>query len=230
MFYATMLRQLNDRATLEMLAKRTRKGTAHLFKHAETWARVFETYILALRESAALPVGTEERVFAKLTVEEFTATAAKIEGFFLLPVNLGSKPLELLRETFELRKLNAALAKNTGIDDLLADAYAWVYETTKPRLEVEMKDERMSLKNLIVSAQTEDSAAGLKGVRVARRDVVSKAGMLCKELNSVGGREEKREVGEDLTGRGRAGDGSRSGNGEGNGREINYGAAGTDGA
>ena len=185
MFYATLLSELGDCAMLELLSKRTRRGTTTLFRHMDVWVHVFDAYIVALRKTYGVPVGCEEKVFSKLVIEEFTATAAKIEQHFLNPAaNLKVKPLELLRETFELRRLNGGMAKNPAIDDLLGDAYAWVFDTTKLKLE-EKKDNPMSLKNLIFAPEEGASKGG--GVRVARRDVVSKAGTLCKGLIDLAG-------------------------------------------
>lgn len=129
----------------------------------------------------------------------------------------GTKTLDLLREVFELRKLNSALVKTAAIDDLLVDVYAKLYEEIVPSLkaaheaEVQKQQNPMSLKNLLFDApplvEKDDSKIGVSGVaaaavagagtgeetaategtkkrsvKVPRRELISKAAGICKEV------------------------------------------------
>lgn len=66
-------------------------------------------------------------------MDEFNAQAKLIDQWINSPTTV--HPLkDALRETAELKKLNAALIKTTDIDDLIGDMYAMIWRTIGPKL------------------------------------------------------------------------------------------------
>lgn len=184
-----------------------RKGATGLFRHTDVWTHVFIAYIKVLRRTGNVPDQGDEDVFKNVSYDEFNTYSQRLDVYCNLG-NASSPTLDLLRETFELRRLNAGLAKTPLIDDLLADTYSKLYSELVPEVlkqfthkeEVEStRANPMSLKNLMSSEeqpQAEASAVALaathsklddlpirgKMTKVTKRELVSKASNLCKSV------------------------------------------------
>lgn len=219
MFYVNLLELLDDRTTLEVLAKRVRKLSVGLFRHADVWQHVLIAYIKVLRRCGDVPDQADEEVFKNVSYDEFNTYSQRLELYCNLKDNSTTSPtLELLREVYELRRLNAGLAKTPLVDDLLADTYAKLYAelvpemvkqltttaasvttsavaTPQQQLENESRANPMSLKNLMIShedppvadvtlaaahGKLDDLPIRGKMTKVTRRELVSRAGMICK--------------------------------------------------
>ena len=232
-FYADLLAKAGDRTTLEALAKRLRRSPNTIFNHQEVWSNVFIMYIKCIRHTGNVPTYFEDEVFKNVLWDEFAMHSLKLDACCNAVLKEAQPPtptptLGLLREVFELRRLNGGLAKNPAIDDLLADTYAKLYQELVPLiLEQEKRDQQelnpMSLKNMMSVAPV-PSTAGVtsstaspmassnpanggapqsappppggvkmdielplrgKTAKVYRRDVISKATNLCKEMNQT---------------------------------------------
>lgn len=174
-FYVDLLELLDDRATLEVLAKRVRRLANGLFGHADVWQHVLIAYVKVLRRTGDVADQADEEVFKNVSYEEFNTYSQRLELHCnLKETGSGSPTLELLREVYELRRLNAGLAKTPLVDDLLADTYARLYAelvpeilkqlthttttsattstvaTPQQQLENESRANPMSLKNLMI--------------------------------------------------------------------------------
>jgi hypothetical protein len=206
--YVTLLEQLGDRATLEILARRVRRVPHGLYRHTDIWSQVFDKYISVLRRTGGVEKGHDEEVFRNITFDDFTTYSQRLDAFCNSTLKDQPSPaLDLLREVFELRKLNSGLAKNPAIDDLLADAYAKMWGEYVPgiiSLETEKQQNPMSLKNMMfddtpppppppassgdaVSSRIDGDLLPLRGklTKVTRRELISKATNLCKELTQT---------------------------------------------
>jgi len=204
MFYVDLLEKLDDRTTLEAVTKRVRKGTTGFFRHAEVWMHVFLAYMRVLRRTGNIPEQSDEEVFKNVSYDEFNTYSTRLDTYCNL-ITTSSPTLDLLREVFELRRLNAGLARTPLIDDLLADSYAKLYVELVPEVlkqivmqkeEPEARANPMSLKNLMFEEQpsADTSAVNLaaahskfddlpirgKMTRVTKRELISKACNLCK--------------------------------------------------
>ncbi|KAL7269105.1 Histone transcription regulator 3 [Rhizina undulata] len=202
-FYINMLEQLEDSATLDVLAKRVRKGANQFFKHTEIWTTLFVAYIKVLRSTGKVPEQFDEEVFKNVSYDEFNTYSQRLDIYCNLK-EVTSPTHDLLQEVFELRRLNAGLAKTPLIDELLADTYAKLYSELIPEIlkkltqESEDRANPMSLKNVLFDEQATDPAASTavslaaahsklddlpirgKMTKVTRRELVSKASALCK--------------------------------------------------
>lgn len=200
MFYVDLLGKLNDRTTLDILARRVRRLSTALFRHPEVWLHVFTTYISVLRITGAVPNDNEDEVFKCVSFDEFTSQGQRLESYCCRS-DVKSQTLDLLLEVHELRRLNAGLAKTPVIDDLLADTYAKLYSELVPEILKQQAQQDsaaaanpMSVKNLMFDTQSEDGPPKLvlgmdelplrgKLTKVSRRELVSKASSLCKEAS-----------------------------------------------
>lgn len=135
MFYVDLLELLDDRATLEVLAKRVRRLANGLFRHADVWQHVLIAYVKVLRRTGDVADQADEEVFKNVSYDEFNTYSQRLEVYCnLKETGAGSPTLELLREVYELRRLNAGLAKTPLVDDLLADTYARLYAELVPEI------------------------------------------------------------------------------------------------
>lgn len=220
MFYVNLLERLDDRVTLEILAKRVRRSANGLFRHADVWQHVLIAYVRVLRRTGDVADQADEEVFKNVSYDEFNTYSQRLELYCnLKEASAASPALELLREVYELRRLNAGLAKTPLVDDLLADTYAKLYAelvpeilkqltnttnttattstvaTPQQQLENESRANPMSLKNLMISSEEppptdvtlaaahsklDDLPIRGKMTKVTRRDLVNRAGLICK--------------------------------------------------
>ncbi|TGZ82588.1 hypothetical protein EX30DRAFT_317948 [Ascodesmis nigricans] len=206
-FYARLCEQTQDRATLELLAKRVRKNANGLFRHSDVWTSVYQAYMRTLRKYGSIPHNHDEEVFTNVSIDEFAIYSAKLDAWCVSTTKPSTttravKILDLLREVFELRKLNAALIKTAAIEDLLIDVYARLYEEVVSELRKleEIKKEKaanpMNLKNLMFDSppvekgkpggeiESQVQIFGKKITKVSRRELISKASGICKELSA----------------------------------------------
>ena len=144
-----------------------------------------------IRRAAEISEGHEENVFKPIGWEEFSSKTARLEA--LPQLCSESLPLlELIRDSFELKKLNNNFVKVTIFEDLIADLYARVYELNLPSLNEQVneeKKEKMKVDHLLMTgdgtADTPDptastSAADAPAPRgrtkgIARRDIQKRA-------------------------------------------------------
>ncbi|KAI9841516.1 MAG: Histone transcription regulator 3 [Thelocarpon superellum] len=200
-FFTRLLALLDDRASMEALAKRVRKKPSDFFQHEQLWERVCQAYLQMLRRAGQIPESHEPLVFKAVLHDDFQKHAARLESWCYLPTT-SSPVLDVLRDVVELKKLNSGLLLVFIFDELAADAYARLYETVVPTLMLEgdgedapvvpKKEERhdpMSVSSLLMSPDgpserpltASDGAApgGAKGriKMVSRREVLRKAEM-----------------------------------------------------
>ncbi|CCX34661.1 Similar to Histone transcription regulator 3 homolog; acc. no. Q2UBW0 [Pyronema omphalodes CBS 100304] len=207
MYYANLLHSTGERTTMENLCKRIRRVPHVMFRHTDVWAFLFDRYISLIRSSGEVPQVLEDEVFKNITADEFTQLASKLDAYCNNATNGGkdiaaNSTLALLREVFELRRLNAGLAKNPAIDVLLTDTYAKLWQELVPGLVEQEKEQQanpMSLKNMMFDSsaaptpplqQTTIGPDGMelqirtKSTKVYHRDLISKATNLCKEMSN----------------------------------------------
>nr|OQO26575.1 hypothetical protein B0A51_06766 [Rachicladosporium sp. CCFEE 5018] len=128
-FIIQCLEQLKDRTSMEMLAKRIRKRTAEYFEHTALWQKLCNAYLRLMRSHAALSEGLETSTFSAVTHEDFDERKVPLQDW-MQDTEAGVSPaLDVLREVQELKKTNGGLVKVAPIDDLIGDAYAFLFNT-----------------------------------------------------------------------------------------------------
>ena len=153
-FFIRLLAQLQDRASLEALAKRIRRRPTDFLHHTKVWEELCKAYLSLLRFQGRICPDLEDAVFKPITYDQFQIDADRLDTWAHLP-STQSALLDLLREAMELKKLNGNLMKYVIIEDLIGDIYATIYQNVLPELiaksnEVENRD-RMRVNHLLMN-------------------------------------------------------------------------------
>jgi len=142
-FYVSLLEKLQDRATLEAVAKRVRKNASGLWKWPEVWEDTLHRYISVLRSTGSVDADLSDNTFGRVGWDEFQAFSARLEAYCnpQPPPTGGPAPpapqhpiLDLFREVAELRRLNMGSGRTPEVDDLLVDTYAKLYRELLPEI------------------------------------------------------------------------------------------------
>lgn len=142
-FYVSLLEQLGDRATLEIVAKRVRKNSGGLWGYPQVWENTLRAYISVLRSTGNVERGLEDEITDKVGWNEFQTFSAQLELYCNpQPSASGaaaSTPpqhplLDLFKEVAELRRLNMGSRKAPEVDELLVDTYAKLYLDLLPEI------------------------------------------------------------------------------------------------
>ncbi|KAF2097913.1 hypothetical protein NA57DRAFT_24522, partial [Rhizodiscina lignyota] len=133
-FFIKLLLELDDRASMELLAKRVRRKPHDFFDHLKLWNELCVSYLKLLRRWGSIPEGHEDAVFKSLNHEDFVQRSIRIEAWCQNP-DTNSRVLDVLRDVIELKRVNNGLMKATLIDDLVGDTYAVIYQTIGPELD-----------------------------------------------------------------------------------------------
>ncbi|QIW95291.1 hypothetical protein AMS68_000809 [Peltaster fructicola] len=128
-FFVHILELLKDRANLEMLARRVRRRPNEIFEHSAVWQDIISAYLRLLRERGQLQEGLETSAFSNIVHEEFVLRKEPLEKWMQTQEEGSHIVLDVLREVTELKKINANGMKTGPIDDLIGDAYAFLYST-----------------------------------------------------------------------------------------------------
>ncbi|KAG9658359.1 hypothetical protein KCU64_g4573, partial [Aureobasidium melanogenum] len=143
--FIKILEFLEDRSLLDALARRVRKKTGEFFEHGNLWQSLCTAYLNVLRRHGQIPVAQETAIFSGINHDDFLRRKDYLEKWCQEPANANHPVLETMQEVIELKKINGGLMKAATIDDLIGDAYAYLYDTVGRRLwtSEEAKDEAM---------------------------------------------------------------------------------------
>ncbi|KAF8457831.1 hypothetical protein BGX38DRAFT_1139298 [Terfezia claveryi] len=168
-FYVSLLGKLQDRATLEAVAKRIRKNASGLWRWPEVWEHTLHRYISVLRSTGSVDVDLSDNTFGRVGWDEFQAFSARLEAYCnpQSPSTGGPAPpapqhpmLDLFREVVELRRLNMGSGKTPEVDDLLVDAYAKLYRDLLPEI-MNVDQQQPGLEStMMTAAEAASSSAG----------------------------------------------------------------------
>lgn len=123
---------VNDKASMEGLAKRVRKKANDFYRFTQVWSECCTTYLRLIRRHTAIPPNMDE-VFKSVPHEDFDMFSDRLQDWITDPTK--SHPaLDALRETVELKKLNAGMMKTTPMDDMINDAWAALYSQVATQL------------------------------------------------------------------------------------------------
>ena len=141
--FIKILEFLEDRSLLDALARRVRKKTGEFFEHGNLWQYLCTAYLKVLRRHGQIPVAQETAIFSGINHDDFLRRKDYLEKWCQEPANATHPVLETMQEVVELKKINGGLMKAATIDDLIGDAYAYLYDTVGRRLWTmeEAKDE-----------------------------------------------------------------------------------------
>ncbi|KAH0343561.1 hypothetical protein KCU81_g5235, partial [Aureobasidium melanogenum] len=141
--FIKILEFLEDRSLLDALARRVRKKTGEFFEHGNLWQSLCTAYLNVLRRHGQIPVAQETAIFSGINHDDFLRRKDYLEKWCQEPENANHSVLETMQEVIELKKINGGLMKAATIDDLIGDAYAYLYDTVGRRLWTleEAKDE-----------------------------------------------------------------------------------------
>jgi len=141
--FIKILEFLEDRSLLDALARRVRKKTGEFFEHGNLWQYLCTAYLKVLRRHGQIPIAQETAIFSGINHDDFLRRKDYLEKWCQEPENATHPVLETMQEVIELKKINGGLMKAATIDDLIGDAYAYLYDTVGRRLWTmeEAKDE-----------------------------------------------------------------------------------------
>jgi tetratricopeptide (TPR) repeat protein len=141
--FIKILEFLEDRLLLDALARRVRKKTGEFFEHGDLWQFLCTAYLKVLRRHGQIPIAQETAIFSGINHDDFLKRKDYLEKWCQEPANASHPVLETMQEVIELKKINGGLMKAATIDDLIGDAYAYLYDTVGRRLWTleEAKDE-----------------------------------------------------------------------------------------
>ncbi|KAI4728766.1 hypothetical protein E4T49_03454 [Aureobasidium sp. EXF-10728] len=141
--FIKILEFLEDRSLLDALARRVRKKTGEFFEHGNLWQYLCTAYLKVLRRHGQIPVAQETAIFSGINHDDFLRRKDHLEKWCQEPANATHPVLETMQEVIELKRINGGLMKAATIDDLIGDAYAYLYDTVGRKLwtVAEAKDE-----------------------------------------------------------------------------------------
>ncbi|KAJ4257324.1 Histone transcription regulator 3 [Fusarium torreyae] len=124
-FMTTLLVIMDDRNNLEQLLRRLRKKGADFYHFTDLWQSCCIAYLKLLRHAYNVSPVVDD-AFKALSSEEFEVVGERIADW---AASDGAEvPIfNCMKETIELKKLNANLMKVAPIDDLLNDCYSRIY-------------------------------------------------------------------------------------------------------
>ncbi|KAF9765459.1 Histone transcription regulator 3 [Fusarium sp. DS 682] len=124
-FMTKLLVIMSDRNNLEQLLRRLRKKGADYYHFSDLWQSCCIAYLKLLREGYRVSPVSDD-AFKSLSSEEFEVIGERIADW--AASDGADIPLfHCMKDTIELKKLNANLMKVAPIDDLLNDCYSRIY-------------------------------------------------------------------------------------------------------
>lgn len=182
----------NDKTNMEQLVRRVKKKANDFFKFNEVWTDCCSAYLRLIRRSSNIPTNMDE-VFKGISTEEFDLFSDRLTQWIADP-NMTHPALDALRETIELKKLNANTMKSAPIDDMINDAWAALYTQVGKSLPGPdpsvaqaqpdgPADTRMSLNNLVMNMDGSPASgvpvpvepARPRKIGISRREVLRRA-------------------------------------------------------
>lgn len=92
-----------------------------------------DNLVQVLRNHGKVPLGHETAIFSSINHEDFVRRKELLENW-CQDSHSASPTLDALQEALELKKINSGLMKAGAIDDLVGDAYAYLFDTVGRRL------------------------------------------------------------------------------------------------
>ncbi|CAD6499808.1 BgTH12-03915, partial [Blumeria graminis f. sp. triticale] len=120
-----LLELTNDKPNLEALVKRVRKKGHEFYRFSQVWTEACIAYLRLIRRTGSIPSSVDD-LFKSVPADEFEMFSDRLTTWIADPL-MQHPSLEALRETSELKKVNANLMKPAPIDDLINDAWAVLY-------------------------------------------------------------------------------------------------------
>ncbi|KAH8801748.1 hypothetical protein F5884DRAFT_741068 [Xylogone sp. PMI_703] len=121
-FMTKLLFAVSDKANMELLAKRVRKKSTDYYRFNLVWTEVCSAYLKLIRRAGQIPPNMDE-AFKSMPYDEFEIYSDRLTDWIQDP-NSNFPALDALRESVELKKLNANQMKATAIDDIINDTWA----------------------------------------------------------------------------------------------------------
>ncbi|KAF4552230.1 Hypothetical protein D9617_10g072110 [Elsinoe fawcettii] len=135
-FFMEILESLGSKDSMEALARRVRKRSGDYFGHTELWHDIFVVYTRMMRRAGKVPSGQETTVFSGMDHADFLKRKDVLEKW-CQDAHTSDPALDTLRDALEFKKVNSNLAKGQQLDDLIGDAYAYLFDTKGKELWLE---------------------------------------------------------------------------------------------
>ncbi|KHJ33278.1 putative transcriptional corepressor of histone genes [Erysiphe necator] len=127
-----LLEITNDKSNLEALVKRIRKKGNEFYRFTQVWTEACIAYLRIIRQAGCIPSSVDD-IFKSTPADEFEIMSHQLTVWISDPL-MYHPALEALRDTSELKKINANLMKPAPIDDLINDAWAVLYTDVAKKL------------------------------------------------------------------------------------------------
>ncbi|POS83551.1 hypothetical protein EPUL_005749, partial [Erysiphe pulchra] len=127
-----LLEITNDKTNLEALVKRIRKKGNEFYRFTQIWTEACIAYLRIIRQAGCIPSSGDD-IFKSIPADEFEIMSHHLTVWISDPL-MYHPALEALRDTSELKKINANLMKPAPIDDLINDAWAVLYTDVAKKL------------------------------------------------------------------------------------------------
>ena len=191
-FYIDILFTQRDMEAIKNLMRRMRKAMQNVLHHKDLWDFMCARYLAFNLTEYNIRSADLTKFIDVVETSQFSEIASILEA-----QDLENTTLALLRDFYDVRKLNGGLYETNKIDDAIIDCYLMLYDSIPVPEPVPVISDSVPaipeapwLSNPLKPKKTKEQ----KITKIARKDILSKAFSLCKP------RDKKRRESEDRDG------------------------------
>ncbi|ORY83685.1 hypothetical protein BCR37DRAFT_386717 [Protomyces lactucae-debilis] len=195
MMYVDLLVKQGDIEGLKNFMRRARKAMANILDHKQVWEEMCMQYITMMLDVNEVENGLQEAFLESLMSDEFVPAAKRLEQVVSIP-DFIQPSLFVMRELYDLRKLNGGLYETAEVDDVIIDCYISLYnfvdDMTDAELGIEDNNENNQADTLgappaspSASTVRRNKIKEAKVVKITRKEVLNRAFTLCKPKTVV---------------------------------------------
>lgn len=127
LYYADLLFRLEDMDSVRSFLKRVKRDSANIWNHREVWHELFDRYMDQIVASEDLDIGIHLELLAATYADDMRKVSARLETASALAAFPEHKMLKVLRDLYDMRKVNGGLFETTEVDNLILDLYTTLY-------------------------------------------------------------------------------------------------------
>lgn len=136
-FYIDLLLEQQDMESLRNIMRRLRKGTQNVLNHKDTWDRLCSSYIALSISKNDVPQADTSPFVDIMDSVTFNTGASRLELATTLPTFYPAA-LRVLRDFYDLRKLNGGLYDTNKIDDAIMNCYIVLYSNVQSMSDMQL--------------------------------------------------------------------------------------------